>query len=160
MVKHKWKFFLLTFFTTLSTVYYYQSHLQNTPITNRKRFIAFTNEQFKIINEIELEAKLEEFSNRLLNNNHPITKRVARVAKQLINGNKDIKQIEDHEWTVSVIDDLNMVNAFVLASGNIFVYSGILKLCKNDDQLGIILSHEISHAILSHGLEMVPFFTI
>ena len=28
-------------------------------------------------------------------------------------------------------------NAFVLPSGNIFVFSGMLDLCKNDDQLAV-----------------------
>jgi len=77
------------------------------------------------------------------------------VAKQLLDRNKDIEQINEHDWSVSVVDDENTMNAFVLPSGNIFVFTGLLKICDNDDQLGIVLAHEISHAILLHGLEMV-----
>ena len=38
-------------------------------------------------------------------------------------------------------------------NGNIFVYTGMLDACSNDDQFAIILGHEMSHAILKHGAE-------
>lgn len=119
--------------------FYYTSHLEPTPITNRTRFIAFTHDQFKMLNKIELEAQLAQYKSKLLPNNHPITRRVATIAKQLLDRNQDIETIAEMEWTVSVIDDLNVMNAFVLASGNIFVFSGLLNICDNNDQLGIIL---------------------
>ena len=40
-------------------------------------------------------------------------------------------------------------------TGNIFVYTGMLDMCANDDQLGIILGHEMSHAILNHSAETI-----
>ncbi|KAF7492378.1 Metalloendopeptidase OMA1 [Sarcoptes scabiei] len=118
------------------------------------KIIAFTSGQFDYLNKIELEAKLNDYSGKLLPSNHPITQRVGRVVKRLISHNNDIDEIKKHDWTVSVIDDLTIMNAFVLASGNIFVFSGLLNFCENDNQLGIILSHEISHAILGHGIEL------
>lgn len=95
------------------------------------------------------------FKNKLLPSNHPTSKRVARVATQLLNANNDLSQIHDHEWSVSVVDDKNIKNAFVLPSGNIFVFTGMLALCDNDQQLGVILAHEMSHAVLAHGAELV-----
>ncbi|XP_046917247.2 metalloendopeptidase OMA1, mitochondrial [Dermatophagoides farinae] len=154
LAKHKLKFLSLFILLSLSLLYYYESHLQETPITQRKRFIAFTPEQFRLLNRIELETKLNEFSNRLLPGDHSTTRRVAKVVKQLIEANRDIKHIDEHDWTVSVIDDPKIMNAFVLPSGNIFVFSGLLSFCDNDHQLGIILAHEISHAILAHGIEL------
>ena len=43
---------------------------------------------------------------------------------------------------------------FYFQGGNIFVYTGMLELCSNDDQLGIVMSHEISHAILQHVVKL------
>ena len=37
-------------------------------------------------------------------------------------------------------------------TGNIFVFTGMLEACENDDQLGYILGHEIAHSVLSHGV--------
>lgn len=154
MLKHKWKFISTIAILIASMSFYYFSHIQETPLTRRKRFIAFTPAQFSVLNQMELEAQLETYRNRLLPTNHYATRRVASVVKQLLDRNKDIEHIRAHEWAVSVIDDENTMNAFVLPSGNIFVFSGLLKMCDNDDQLGIVLAHEISHAILGHGHEM------
>ena len=153
LLKHKWKFISAFFLIVTSMTFYYYSHIQETPITNRKRFIAFTPEQFKFLNKLELESQLQTY--KLLPTDHRSTKRVAKIVKQLLEPNKDLAEIKSHDWSVSVIDDDNTMNAFVLPSGNIFVFSGLLKLCDNDDQLGIVLSHEISHALLNHGIEMV-----
>ena len=53
------------------------------------------------------------------------------------------------------IIDLPVENAFVLPGGNIFVFQGMLDLCQNDDQLAVILGHEMSHAILGHAAEQI-----
>jgi Zn-dependent protease with chaperone function len=47
------------------------------------------------------------------------------------------------EWTLTFA-------VFCLQNGHMFVFTGILNLCTNDDQLCVILSHEISHVLLSH----------
>lgn len=108
-----------------------------------------------MLNKLALEAQLEQLSGKLLPNENTSTQRVAKVAKQILHANKDIEQIKAHEWSVSVIEDDKSVNAFVLTTGNIFVFTGLLKLVDNDDQLAIVLSHEICHAILSHSVEQV-----
>ena len=53
--RHKYKILAtLLGLTGICSVYYY-SHLQTTPITNRRRFIAFTDSQFKKIAATEYE---------------------------------------------------------------------------------------------------------
>ncbi|KAJ6219974.1 hypothetical protein RDWZM_005786 [Blomia tropicalis] len=146
--------FVLVFAMLGLTVYYY-THIQETPITKRKRFIAFSPDQFELLNTLELESQLKTYQNKLLPSNHSSTQRVARVARKLLESNKDIDHIKNHEWSVSVINDEETMNAFVLPSGNIFVFSGLLKICENDDQLATVLSHEMSHAILCHGMELL-----
>ncbi|XP_017461783.1 PREDICTED: metalloendopeptidase OMA1, mitochondrial-like, partial [Rhagoletis zephyria] len=138
-----------------SFAYYYFSHIQETPITKRRRFIAFTPEQFEVLNKLEFDQQIETYKSKLLPTEHADTQRVGRVVRQLLAGNEDIEQIKRHDWSVSVINDESVMNAFVMPSGNIFVFSGLLKMVDNDDQLGMILAHEISHAILGHGLENI-----
>ena len=36
----------------------------------------------------------------------------------------------------------------------------MLEICKNDDQLGVVLGHEIAHVVLSHGVSNILFITI
>lgn len=45
------------------------------------------------------------------------------------------------------------VNAFVTPGGHLFVFTGMLRVCANDDMLATVLSHEISHNVASHAAE-------
>lgn len=44
-------------------------------------------------------------------------------------------------------------NAFVLPGGKVFVHSGILNVCGNEDALAAVLGHEIAHNTASHAAE-------
>ena len=43
--------------------------------------------------------------------------------------------------------DGKQVNAFCLPGGKIFVFTGLLRLVENDDQLAAVISHEVAHAL-------------
>lgn len=60
------------------------------------------------------------------------------------------------KWKYIVIKDDTIVNAFVsaLCPRRIFVLEGILDFC-SDDELGLVLSHEISHLLLGHTEDRV-----
>ncbi len=47
-------------------------------------------------------------------------------------------------WEVVVFDS-KQVNAFALPGGKIGVYSGLLKVAKNQDQLATVIGHELTH---------------
>lgn len=53
-------------------------------------------------------------------------------------------------WRVFVIDDPETPNAFVMPGGAVFVHSGMLPLCKNEDGLAAVLGHEIAHDVAAH----------
>lgn len=44
-------------------------------------------------------------------------------------------------------------NAFVIPGGKVFVFSGILPICRTDDGLATILGHEIAHNLANHAAE-------
>lgn len=58
------------------------------------------------------------------------------------------------QWEVAVFDS-DQVNAFALPGGKIGVYTGLLKVAKNEDQLAAVLGHEVGHVIARHGNERV-----
>lgn len=45
-----------------------------------------------------------------------------------------------------------------LQNGQIFMFTGMLKVLPNDDSLATILGHEMSHAILQHAVSFFFFF--
>ncbi|GFU08980.1 metalloendopeptidase OMA1, mitochondrial [Trichonephila clavipes] len=98
----------------------------------------------------------ENLGGQVLPANHPATKRVENVVNRILAANADIKELEGKKFRITVINT-PAENAFVIPIGHVFVYAGMLNLCSNDDQLGIILSHEIAHCILNHGMENLSF---
>ena len=62
---------------------------------------------------------------------------------------------ESYQWEFNVIDDPKTVNAFCLPGGKVAVYTGILPLATTDDELAVVMGHEIAHATCHHGGERV-----
>jgi len=56
------------------------------------------------------------------------------------------------EWEVVVFDS-QQVNAFALPGGKIGVYTGLLNVAKNQDQLATVIGHEIGHVMAQHSNE-------
>ena len=62
------------------------------------------------------------------------------------------KQPGFDEWEVVVFDS-EQVNAFALPGGKIGVYTGLLKVAENQDQLATVIGHEIAHVLADHSNE-------
>ena len=62
------------------------------------------------------------------------------------------KSAHSGNWEIVVFDS-EQVNAFALPGGKIGVYTGILKVTENQDQLAAIIGHEVAHVIERHSNE-------
>ncbi|MEZ8095416.1 M48 family metallopeptidase [Photobacterium swingsii] len=56
------------------------------------------------------------------------------------------------KWEVVVFDS-DQINAFALPGGKIGVYTGLLKVATNQDQLATVIGHEIGHVLAQHSNE-------
>lgn len=54
------------------------------------------------------------------------------------------------EWEVTVFED-KAANAFALPGGKIGVYTGLLKVASNQDQLAAVIGHEVAHVLADHS---------
>ncbi len=54
-------------------------------------------------------------------------------------------------WEITVLND-NTVNAWVLPGGKIALNKGLLRYAADESELAAVISHEIGHAELSHGM--------
>lgn len=60
----------------------------------------------------------------------------------------------DWRWSVALIDEPTVVNAWCMAGGRMAVYSGLVeRLALSDDELAHIMGHEIAHAVANHTAE-------
>ena len=79
--------------------------------------------------------------------------RVQRVGKriaQAVGGD-----LPGANWEFVVFDAPKTINAFALPGGKVGVYSGLLLVTDNDDQLAIVMGHEIGHVTARHGAQRI-----
>ncbi|KAL4817444.1 TCP-1/cpn60 chaperonin family-domain-containing protein [Aspergillus spinulosporus] len=115
-------------------------------MTGRRRFNCVSHQQELKMGEQSYREVLRDCQGRILPEYHPLTIMVNRVLHRLV----PVAPIDGADWKVHVIKDDNMVNAFVLPGGKVFVFTGILPICKDEDGLAAVLGHEIAHVVAHH----------
>jgi predicted Zn-dependent protease len=86
--------------------------------------------------------------------NTPQLVRLRTIAQKLIPHAKHWNEsAAKWQWEVNLIT-LNQVNAFCMPGGKIAFFSGILDALKlTDDEVAIVMGHEMSHALREHARE-------
>ncbi len=74
---------------------------------------------------------------------------VATAVTQAVQGPK-----AGTDWEVVVFQSPE-VNAFALPGGKIGVYSGMLSVATNQDELAAVIAHEVAHVLASHSNERI-----
>ncbi|MCM2679660.1 M48 family metallopeptidase [Echinimonas agarilytica] len=74
------------------------------------------------------------------------------VAKNIVQNVPASYGYEPAAWEVVVFDS-DQVNAFALPGAKIGVYTGLLKVAQNQDQLAAVIGHEVGHVMAKHSNE-------
>ena len=91
-----------------------------------------------------------------LNEDQAMLQRVRAVAERIEPQTAIFrKDAPNWNWEVNVISS-NELNAFCMPGGKVMFYSGLInKLHLSDDEIAIVMGHEISHALREHSREQV-----
>lgn len=60
-------------------------------------------------------------------------------------------------WKFHVIGDPNLINAFALPGGHVFIGRGLIDQMTSEDELAFVLGHEIEHIDHYHAVERVQW---
>jgi predicted Zn-dependent protease len=92
--------------------------------------------------------------NALGPDDHPQVMRLRAIAQRLIpHSDEWNKRARNWKWEVNLIGS-KQVNAFCMPGGKIAFFYGILDQLKlSDDEVGMIMGHEMAHALREHARE-------
>jgi len=133
----------------------YLYNLEEVPVSGRRRFNIIPPSLEAKISESTVQQIKEEYKGRILPEHDYRVRQVKRVLERLLPFAEG-EGVRDMDWEVNVIDSPEQ-NAFVTGGGKVFVFTGILPMCKTEDELAAVLGHEIAHVVARHTAESLTF---
>jgi len=126
------------------------------PLTGRKQFLLVSDADV-------ITASLSEYNEYMKtakkSTNKTQTAMVERVGKNIasateayLKANGLESMISEFAWEFNLVQS-DELNAFCMPGGKIVVYEGLLPLTATDDELGVVLGHEVAHAVAKHSNE-------
>ena len=128
---------------------------QENPVSGRNQLVLVSEEQAQASSSQAYAQTISEAQKKgQLSTNAALNNRVKRITDRLISQAKVMyPPSAGWDWSIAVIDEPT-VNAWAMPGGKMAIYTGIInKLKLSDDEIGQIMGHEISHALLGHGRE-------
>lgn len=92
----------------------------------------------------------------LVPDHDPRVQRLRRIAQKITpHAERWNERAGDWQWEVNLIDAPD-ANAFCMPGGKIIFFNGLIDQLKlTDDEIAIVMGHEIAHALREHGRERV-----
>lgn len=81
-----------------------------------------------------------------------VGKRIADATEAYLKANGMGEEVRNFAWEFNLIAD-PQVNAFCMPGGKIVVYEGLMPLVSSDDELAVVVGHEVAHAVARHSNE-------
>lgn len=83
-----------------------------------------------------------------------VGKKIAAATEQYLKNNGLSAEVKDFSWEFNLVKS-DEINAFCMPGGKIVVYEGLMKLVSSDDELAVVMGHEVAHAVAKHSNERI-----
>lgn len=81
-----------------------------------------------------------------------VGKRIAAATEAYLKSHGGESEIKNFSWEFNLVQN-NELNAFCMPGGKIVVYEGLMNIISKDDELAVVLGHEVAHAVAKHSNE-------
>lgn len=126
------------------------------PITGRKQLIIMPESEMMQMSLTSYHDFLKE--NKLSTNVtdsrrvKEVGRRIAAAVESYLKSQGMESLVRDYQWEFNLVQSKE-INAWCMPGGKVVVYEGIMPLCPADDDLAVVMGHEIAHAVARHGNE-------
>lgn len=128
------------------------------PITGRKQMILVSDSQMNSMALQEYQQFLSDNKGKVETKGvqvelvKKVGTRIAAAVTAYMTQIGMADKMKGYQWEFNLVKD-STVNAWCMPGGKVVVYTGILPLTRDEAGLAVVLGHEISHAVASHGSE-------
>ncbi|CAN3357721.1 mitochondrial metalloendopeptidase Oma1p [Diutina catenulata] len=138
------------------------ANLHQAPYTKRLQFLWVPYWLEEKIGDYSYRQILSEFQGQIADPRDPVYRPIRevmdRLLKAALDSTADPKQkehLQKLDWKIHVVVGDQPPNAFILPNGKIFIFASILPICRDQDGLATVLSHELSHQLAHHSSEQI-----
>ena len=78
-----------------------------------------------------------------------IERRLQPATQELCLNLRERAPTDCRTWQISVVDE-DEINAYATGTNDVFVHRGVIEYARNDDEVALVVAHELSHHLLNH----------
>jgi len=133
------------------SLFKYFSSSQVNELTGETQYVSITPDQEIALGLQSAPSMIQQYGG--LHPDQAAQELIDRVGERLVN-NTIVSQ-SGYQYDFHLLADPNVVNAFALPGGQVFITAALYARLQNQDQLAGVLGHEIGHVIHRHGAERI-----
>lgn len=126
------------------------------PLTGRKQFLLVSDQEIFQAGLVQYKDYLkgatlssDAYASSMVKN---VGRKLAAATEKYLVSNGLPSELSNFAWEFNLVKD-KQVNAFCMPGGKIVVYEGLLTVAQTEDELAVVIGHEIAHAVAKHSNE-------
>ena len=132
------------------SVFSYCTNTSHNVVTGEEQRVALSPEEEVMVGREAVPEVLSKYGG--LASDELSASRVKRVGKRLV---APLKDKLPYVYEFHLLEEPDVINAFALPGGQVFITEGLYRQLKTEGQLAGVLGHEVSHIVARHGAEHI-----
>ncbi len=128
----------------------------NAPVTGRRQLMVVPNSTMFSMSFSQYNSFLKENKISKDKEKRDLVKKVGKNIQNAVEAYYreigESSHLNGYAWEFNVVESKD-INAWCMPGGKIVVYTGLFKLAQTEEELSVVIGHEVAHAVARHGNE-------